>query len=124
MKLRFHDNSLRLRLSQSEVAELRDEGRVENTLTFAPGQTLKYSIERGEVSAVTASISEGAIRVVTPSGTILGWIASDQTGVEGHTDTLSILIEKDFQCLHRDSEEDAGAFPNPLAQRGRVQNHG
>jgi hypothetical protein len=42
MKLRFHENSLRLRLSQSEVARLAETGRVENTVSFAPGQVLVY----------------------------------------------------------------------------------
>jgi hypothetical protein len=37
MKLRFHANTLRLRLSQSEVARLAETGCVEATVTFAPG---------------------------------------------------------------------------------------
>jgi hypothetical protein len=29
---------------------------------------------------------------------------------------LSILIEKDFQCLHGDDARDPDAFPNPLEE--------
>jgi hypothetical protein len=116
MKLRFHDNSLRLRLSQSEVARLRDAGRVEDTVTFAPGQALVYSIERGAAPAVTAAFENGRIRVTVPEAAAREWTDSDHVSVEGSTPTLHILIEKDFQCLHRSSEEDRDAFPNPLAQ--------
>jgi len=43
------------------------------------------------------------------------WLETDQTGIEAATSSLRILIEKDFQCLHRASAEDADGFPNPLA---------
>ena len=113
MKLRFHNDSLRLRLSQSEVARLKETGRVENTVTFAPGQALAYSIEAGAAAAVTATFEQGRVRVVVPAAVARQWIDSDQTGVEGGGSGLQILIEKDYQCLHKPTPEDADAFPNP-----------
>jgi hypothetical protein len=29
--------------------------------------------------------------------------------------SVQLLIEKDFQCLHRSDEQDPDAYPNPLA---------
>jgi hypothetical protein len=114
MKLRLHNDTLRLRLSQGEVARLKETGRVENTLSFAPGQSLGYSIETAPSGAVTAAFEQGRIRVIVPSAETREWIDSDQTGIEGGAPGLHILIEKDFQCLHKPTPEDADAFPNPL----------
>jgi hypothetical protein len=40
---------------------------------------------------------------------------SDQSGTEASSGTLRLLIEKDFQCLHREPAPGEDAFPNPLA---------
>ena len=118
MKLRFHNDSLRLRLSQPEVARLKETGRVETSVTFAPGQALLYSIETGPDGAVSATFEQGRIRVHLPAATARQWIDSDQTGVESSGSPLHILIEKDYQCLHKSSPDDADAFPNPLKTNG------
>jgi hypothetical protein len=117
MKLRFQANSLRLRLSQSEVARLAEHGRVEETVTFAPGQTLSYAVESGAGSAIVATFAANRIRVALPLSVARNWIDSDETGVEGSGDGLKVLVEKDFQCLHRPGEEDPDAYPNPMAGR-------
>lgn len=116
MKLRFHGNSLRLRLSQPEVTRLKEIGRVEDIVAFAPGQTLTYSIESATSSRVHATFEDGRIRVTVPTHTAHSWIDTDQVGIEHSGPGLHILIEKDFQCLHRPPEETPGAFPNPLAK--------
>jgi hypothetical protein len=115
MKLRFHSNSLRLRLSQSDVAVLAGGGSVEETVTFAPGQTLIYLIESGVGEEIAASFENGRIRVTLPRALAKQWVLSDEAGIEGVSGPLRVLVEKDFQCIHREGEEDADAFPNPLA---------
>jgi hypothetical protein len=115
MKLRFHTNALRLRLSRPEVDQLAAAGRVEDAVTFAPGRTLRYAIESGPATAVQAMLEDHLIVVQVPAGIAQRWIESDQTGIEGGNGTLKVLIEKDFQCLHAATEEDRDAFPNPLA---------
>lgn len=117
MKLRFHNDSLRLRLSQSEVAQLKETGHVENCISFAPGRTLVYSIESAPVPQVTAAFEGNHVSVVLPGAQARNWIDSDEAGIEGRNTTLHILVEKDYQCLHRSSEEDQDGFPNPLADQ-------
>ncbi len=117
MKLRLHANTLRLRLSQSEVARLAETGRIEETLTFAPGQTLAYAIESASDAAVTASFDGNRIRIAVPAAVAKDWIESDQTGIEGANGEVRVLIEKDFQCLHGTTEEDVDTFPNPMADK-------
>lgn len=110
MKLRFYDGALRLRLSRSEVARMAEQGRVEDAVTFAPGQRLEYAIESGAVPQVSASFENSRICVKVPTEAVQRWVATDQTGIEAP----AILIEKDFQCIHPASENDTDGFPNPL----------
>jgi hypothetical protein len=119
MKLRIHDNSLRLRLSQSDVARLRDEGRVEEKLTFAPGRTLTYSVSAANVSEIAGALEPDHIHVSIPTAAARHRIETDEVGMETTSAQLGILIEKDFQCLHRASADDAYGFPNPLADSRR-----
>ena len=44
MKLRIRHNSIRLRLTQTEVTQLRDAGTVEEHIEFEQGQRLTYRI--------------------------------------------------------------------------------
>jgi hypothetical protein len=115
MKLRLHAGSLRLRLSQSEIARLDETGKVEDAIEFSPGIELLYAIETGAAPSITAAFANGAIRVILPLPDAKQWIESDRTGIEATTGTLRLLIEKDFQCLHRPPEPGEDSFPNPLA---------
>ena len=115
MKLRFHNNTLRLRLSQSDVAELEETGMVECRITFTPQQSLVYSVAACPVPEISATINENRVNVLVPRVLAKRWIHSSEVGIEGASPSLNILIEKDFQCLHRESPEDTDSFPNPLA---------
>ena len=115
MKLRFHSNSLRLRLSQSDIARLAERGFVEEAIRFAGDGELRYSIESAPTNQVSACFKNGSIRVMLPEGRARRWIESDEVGIEELSGELNVLIEKDFACIHRESAEDADSFPNPLA---------
>jgi hypothetical protein len=112
MKLRFHNDSLRLRVSQAEMARLAETGRVEDTLTFGPVRKLSYSLETGP--ALAAAFDGQRISIVVPAAAAKHWMESEETGIEGTSGSLKVLVEKDFRCLHS-REDDADAFPNPLA---------
>jgi hypothetical protein len=114
MKLRVHAGSVRLRLSQSDVRLLDETGKVEDAVVFGPGRELRYAIETGGAE-IGATLDETRIRVTVPAAIAKQWIDSDQTGIESTTGTLRVLIEKDFQCLHRPPEPGEDSFANPLA---------
>ena len=114
MKLRFHENTLRLRLSRNDVAKFATTGSVEETLTFGAGRSLSYRIEAGSVPEVSASFIGSRIAVHVPNSQARRWAETSQVGIEAST--LKILIEKDFQCLHEDGAVDPEAFPNPAAK--------
>ena len=115
MKLRMQSNSVRLRLSQPEVAALGEGGRVEECVEFAPDRTLRYSIESADTPLASAALDDSFIRVKLPRAEVKRWIETDQIGIEAEQGALRLLIEKDFKCIHRDGAEDVDSFPNPLA---------
>jgi uncharacterized protein DUF7009 len=120
MKLRIHENSIRLRLNRSEVTQLAETGRVENTLEFGPSGKLSYTVETvNGLESARAAFVNGDIRVKVPAGVAREWAATDRVEISGTQPgrggaELSILVEKDFKCIHNDSKDEE-AFPNPLA---------
>jgi hypothetical protein len=116
MKLRIQENSLRLRLTQKEVAHLRDRGRVESLIEFSPGQQLVYLLESSlHAKALGAAFNGQAIRVTVPAQVMAEWAGSDQVSLEApSSEGLHLLIEKDFQCLHGRGEQDLDAYAHPL----------
>ena len=117
MKLRIQGNSLRLRLTRKEVTQLHDCGRVESSIEFAPGRTLAYALEGSpHATSVTASFDGRAILVAAPAPLITEWAEGDQVSIADSLQAgVQLLIEKDFQCLHKPDQRDTDAYPNPLA---------
>ena len=120
MKLRIRANSIRLRLGQTEVRRLVDEGQVDERTHFAPGgPVLAYGLRSVDSPVVSASFDGGNLVVAVPQSLARQWADTDQVGIEaaqptGPGGTLRILIEKDFECLDADGgERQDDAFPNP-----------
>lgn len=108
MKLRIHGNSLRFRLSQSEVALLASEGKLEASVQITPAASdlFIYALETSsQAQEVRAWRSDCKIGVTLPEQLVRSWAASDQVGIEqiqpvGAGAHLRIAVEKDFDCLH------------------------
>lgn len=113
MKLRIKGNSVRLRLTQSEVAKLSADGVVSETVSFGD-RALGYEIRTdGDAADVSVDLEGFSIVVFVPEMALNDWAKSDAVSIEHHG-TPSVLIEKDFACLsERKNEDDADAFPNP-----------
>ena len=116
MKLRIQGNSLRLRLTQKDVAHLSAYGRVESRIEFSPGQALVYVLEGSfHAQLVEAILDCQVIRVTVSAHVITEWAESDQVSIEAPSSAgLQLLIEKDFQCLHGRGEQDRDAYSRPL----------
>ena len=64
MKLRLQGNSVRLRLTRSEVERLRETGLVEESVDFGPGELLAYRLQsRLEQGPVGAAFRQGIVTV-------------------------------------------------------------
>lgn len=124
MKLRIRGDSLRLRLTRAEVTTFAKEGYVEDAVAFPGGARLLYALARSaEGAAVEASLVSSRVLVTLPAELARAWAETDQIGVDaevrGGAGPLRVLVEKDFACLKpRAGEDDAGAYPHPLAGAG------
>lgn len=111
MKLRLEENSLRLRLSEAEVAQFASTGRVAYTIAFGPtpAQTLRYALERlpptATAEVVQVRYASGALAVEVPATLAEEWTSTEKNGfstqilvAEGQQ--LRILVEKDLDCRH------------------------
>lgn len=120
MKLRILDNSIRLRLSQAEVAQLADDQAVLASIHFPAGNALHYRIlPSTSAEEIHLSYDQEGITVMIPSAQAKEWANSEVIGISAtnlleSNDTVRILIEKDFQCLTtRAHEDESGLFPHP-----------
>ena len=123
MKLRIRGNSIRLRLTKSEVDQFRSTGEVSESIDF--GQSaMRYSLRTTDRDALGADFGDGELSILVPKDQAEAWAGSEQVGIDGAQSAgdgqdLRILIEKDFECLaERPGEDDSDAFPNPLAACG------
>ncbi len=121
MKLRIQGNLLRFRLTQKEVAHLHDSGLVECAIRFPRSRALRYSVASSPDAAEVSVDYEGdSICVMLPRAVATAWAESSQVTIEGSRNSdVQILVEKDFQCLHKPSERDPEAYPHPLAVKKR-----
>lgn len=123
MKLRLKGDSLRIRLSRTEINSLVQSGRVMDATHFPDGSVLEFGIESTDTAATLAiRRSDSRLCVLIPEQTATEWAEGDEVGVESMLlladgqRTLHVLVEKDFQCLHkRPGEDERDMFPNPAA---------
>ena len=123
MKLRIKGNSMRLRISRSEVARLLRGNCLEETIHFAPEPNARftYALQPEEsVKIPTVQYTENRAMVLLPADQVNVWGGTDQVGIAedislGDAGSLALLIEKDFACLDRSDEDNQDTFANPNA---------
>lgn len=107
MKLRLHGSTLRLRLSEADVARLRETGRVEHAIAMGaePGASLVYALETSaSAPELHATFAHGRITVLVPDSTAHRWATGDDVSLAAEqpvgdgVPALRILVEKDLPC--------------------------
>lgn len=124
MKLRISGNSIRLRLTKSDIAQFAAAGKVEEVVEFGLAKpALSYRLDKTEeADTVSASFEDNCLKISIPAPDAEEWVKSERVGIEsaqliGDNNVLRILIEKDFACLEiRAGEDDFDTFKNPLAE--------
>ena len=123
MKLRMKNNSVRLRLTQGEVARFAETGQVEEAIEFGlePHEHFIYALETdAQNKEIRATFENDRITIFVPKMQADEWTNTAKIGMEseqniGGDKTLRLLIEKDFACLEaRTGEDERDAFPHPL----------
>jgi hypothetical protein len=120
MKLRIKGNSLRLRVTPSEVKQLLHDGAIREQvqLTPDPKDRLAYTVISCSSGPTTVAYQPGNITVLVTDAQLKNWAESEDIGVYanialGNDLVLSVAIEKDLACLDRSDAENEDTFPNP-----------
>lgn len=111
MKVRIKGNSLRYRLSMSDVAWFGQEGYIEETVDFGKTQ-LTYALQKSPAQSLEAEFTNDKIVVFMPYSWCDEWIITDRVGFD-QKGPLYLLVEKDFQCLDNVVEDQSDNYPNP-----------
>jgi hypothetical protein len=114
VKLRFRNNSLRLRVNRPEVESLAAGGSLEERVDFPGGACLSYVLESSPEAAAT--FRDGVIRIAVPDWQIKDWARGEAIGlyfqIAANESPLRVAIEKDLECKDEPvGDRDPEAFP-------------
>ena len=119
MKLRIKGNSIRLRLTKTEVKDLQSHSMIEECLHFPNQSQLKYGINvlTGD-DGLCVDFDKNKLCVTIGSNMINSWYSDEEVSFSAYVDNsdkekLLILIEKDFKCLSPRDEDESDMFPHP-----------
>jgi len=116
MKLRCTENSVRIRIKKSELAQLAKGKNVTEKIRFGNQVALSFALSIDEsIQQVTATFLDNHLVVRLPAMIANKWINTNQVGIEvnnpiSQEHQLHILIEKDFPCLDREEEDKSDTF--------------
>jgi len=114
MKIRIKGDSIRYRLTRSEVERFDSEGLITEETNFGT-KVLKYTLQRNDVEAITAEYLNDTITIYMPEKMADEWATTERVGFGNEEGLLSLYIEKDFQCLDDVAEDQSDNYPNPLS---------
>ena len=120
MKIRIKGNSVRFRLTRSEVSQLCREGKIEEGTNFN-GAEFVYAVRLDDnAEELGAEFKDGTISLLLPKKILGDWAVNEQVGFENTVKLddgkeLFLLLEKDFTCLDNTIEDQSDNYPNPKA---------
>lgn len=113
MKIRIKGNSLRYRLSKTEVDIFAKQGKIVERTEFGD-QALVYVLERYDGDQLSANFQHNTITLLMPVNMVNEWTNTGRVGFDNGNAPLFLLVEKDFQCLDNLTEDQSDNYPNPL----------
>lgn len=121
MKIRIKANSVRYRLTKTEVAMLCRTGYIQDETTFGENKFIYAVKVVDKVKQLKASFENNTITLTVPQDLVRNWENDDRVGFENQQlldqeNTLHLLIEKDFTCLDNTMEDQSDNYPNPKLQ--------
>ena len=118
MKIRIKGNSVRLRLSKPEVANLAINGYIEENTIFVDG-VFTYALQSlPDIEKLAIHFKAGKMLVSMPLDFVKDWPENNTVGLAGVMETqdnqhVEILVEKDFKCLDGPADPKNEYYENP-----------
>jgi len=121
MKIRIKDNSVRLRLTRTEVEKFANEKYIEGKTDFG-NAVFVYAMRCNEtVEEICADLSDNKITMHIPVSIAEAFVNTDAVGFQqdqllDNGRKLFLLFEKDFKCIDGEVLEDqSDNYENPSA---------
>ncbi|WP_374949325.1 hypothetical protein [Mucilaginibacter sp.] len=120
MKIRIKSNSLRYRLTRSEVERFAHDGLIKEKIQIGD-DALTYILQTTAQDKVSASFHNNIITLLVPQKIAAQWTGTELVGFDHTENELHLLVEKDFTCLDTVDEDQSDNYPNPLAEKSHEQ---
>jgi hypothetical protein len=120
MKIRIKGNTLRFRLTRSEVTTVARNGYLCEKTEFN-GSTFYYAVKTlDDAKNLTADFNLDTITLYISTPEAQRWESTEQVGFEYNMKLengshLFLLLEKDFVCMDASTEDQSDNYPNPAA---------
>lgn len=117
MKLRIKGNSVRFRLTKTEVKNLSEGKQLKEQTEFS--NPFFYSVVANDgIDNLKAEFKDNGIILYIPSEWSELWDSSERIGFDADFKTpegkkIFLLIEKDFKCLEETTEDQTDNYENP-----------
>ena len=121
MKIRIQGQSIRFRLSKTDISNLEKAGFLSQSTSFPHTELLIYEIGIENRNDLQLSFTNNKITLKMPEELAKNWINTEEVGFDkqikyGDNQSIYLLVEKDFQCLvPRAHENESDNYKNPLA---------
>lgn len=118
MKIRIRGNSVRYRLTKTEVNTLSEMGCYESITDFGD-QKFIYAVKAtDDVELLGVRFDNNTITLYLNRAKSITWAKSKKVGFSAIVQTkngaeLSLLLEKDFVCMDETVEDQSDNYPNP-----------
>lgn len=116
MKIRIKGNSVRYRLTKTDVEQFYKNKHLRDSTNFG-NRHLVYMLKAAQQDGLTGSFVDDTITITIPVTKLNELAQTDRVGFDGKDGALYILVEKDFQCLDDVAEDQSDNYPNPLATK-------
>ncbi|SHG71089.1 DUF7009 family protein [Flagellimonas flava] len=120
MKIRIRGNSVRYRLTRTEVETFCKEGSYSDETQFNTQTFIYRLVAKDGISGLEASFENNTITIYLPREETEVWAGSPRVGYENtfqlnNGEALNLLVEKDFVCMDETIEDQSDNYPNPKA---------
>ncbi|SFI13911.1 DUF7009 family protein [Halpernia frigidisoli] len=118
MKIRIKGNSIRLRLTKTDVKNLKNFGKIEEKTVFNDTNIFEYTLEIDDnISEISARFDQNKINVFLSKKNAKTLTETNEITVQGNQENgtekgLLLLIEKDLECLDSTTEDQSDMFKN------------
>ncbi|GAA4914571.1 DUF7009 family protein [Mucilaginibacter defluvii] len=115
MKIRIKGNSIRYRLTRSEVERFCSRGYIEEVVDFGQRQLI-YALQQTPAAGLSTTFDGNKIVIHMSAQMAAEWINTERVGFEDRNPSMYLLVEKDFVCIDNSIEDQSDNYPNPLMQ--------